>query len=67
MRFDKVAEGFGAYGQFVERTADIAPAIRRALASGRTSVVQIAVDPVVNALQAPNFAEFASWYGAGLY
>jgi thiamine pyrophosphate-dependent acetolactate synthase large subunit-like protein len=67
VRFDRIAEGFGAYGQFVERTADIAPAIRRALDSGRTSVVQIAVDPAANALQAPNFAEFATWYGSGLY
>lgn len=67
VRFDRIAEGFGAYGQYVDRTADIGPAIRRALESGRTSVVQIAVDPVVNALQAPNFAEFATWYGSGLY
>lgn len=67
IRLDRIAEGFGAYGQYVEHTADIAPAVERALASGRTSVVQVVVDPKVNAMQAPNFAEFASWYGSGLY
>ena len=35
VRFDKVAEAFGAYGEYVEREEDIAPAIARALASGK--------------------------------
>ena len=63
VRFDKIAEGFGAHGEYVDRTDDIAPAVKRALDSGRTAVVQVAVDPKVNALEAPNWEEFASWYG----
>jgi thiamine pyrophosphate-dependent acetolactate synthase large subunit-like protein len=67
VRLDKIAEGYGAYGQYVDRTEEIAPAVKRAFASGRTAVVQVAVDPKVNALEAPNWAEFATWYGHTLY
>ena len=66
VRFDRIAEGFGAHGEYVDRTEDIGPAVRRALAAGRPAVVQVAVDPEVNALQAPNWAEFVTWYG-GFY
>ncbi len=67
VRFDKIAEGYGAYGQYVDRTEDVAPAVQRAFDSGRTAVVQVAVDPEVNAFEAPNWAEFATWYGHSLY
>lgn len=67
VRFDKIAEGYGAYGQYVDKKEDIAAAVERAFASGRTSVIQIPIDPEVNALQVPNFEEFASWYGKGGY
>jgi thiamine pyrophosphate-dependent acetolactate synthase large subunit-like protein len=61
VRFDKIAEGFGAYGEFVEREEDIALAIARALASGRPAVIQVPVDPDRNATEAPNYAEYSSW------
>jgi thiamine pyrophosphate-dependent acetolactate synthase large subunit-like protein len=67
VRLDKVAEGFGAYGEFVERAEDIAPAVERALACGRAAVVQVAIDAVANATEVPGFDEFASWYGDGGY
>ena len=67
VRFDRIAEGFGAHGELVERTADIGPAVRRALDSGRPAVVQVVVDPEVNAFEAPNWDEFATWYGHSLY
>ncbi|WP_146776858.1 thiamine pyrophosphate-binding protein, partial [Parafrankia sp. Ea1.12] len=41
-RLDKVAEGFGCYGEYVERDEDIAPAIKRAYASGKTAVIHVA-------------------------
>jgi thiamine pyrophosphate-dependent acetolactate synthase large subunit-like protein len=62
VRFDKIAEGFGAYGEYVEREEDIAAAIDRALASGKPAVIQVPVDPVANAMDAPNYEEFKSWY-----
>ncbi|MDF0544386.1 thiamine pyrophosphate-binding protein [Sphingobium sp. H39-3-25] len=61
VRFDKIAEGFGAHGEFVERDEDIAPAIARALACGRPAVIQIPVDADKNATEAPNYAEYSSW------
>ncbi len=63
VRFDTIAKAYGAHGEYVERREDIAPAIERALASGRPAVVQIPVDPKINALEVPGFEEFATWYG----
>jgi thiamine pyrophosphate-dependent acetolactate synthase large subunit-like protein len=67
VRFDKIAEGFGAHGEYVDRTADIAPAVERALAAGRAAVVQVAVDPMANSLQAPDIEEFLTWYAGSMY
>lgn len=67
VRLDKVAEGFGAYGEFVERAEDIGPAVERALKSGRPAVVQVPIDALANAAEVPGFDEFASWYGDGGY
>lgn len=63
VRFDKIAEGYGAHGEFVERREDIAPAIERALACGRPAVVQVPIDARINAVEVPGFEEFATWYG----
>lgn len=62
VRFDKIAEGFGAYGEYVEREEDIRPAIQRALDSGRPAVIQVPIDEYVNAMESPNYEEFKSWY-----
>lgn len=61
VRFDQIAKGFGAYGEYVEREEDIAPAIARALASGGPAVIQVPVDKDVNATESPNYEEYASW------
>lgn len=63
LRLDKIAEGFGAHGEYVESVDEIGPAVERALASGRPAVVQIPVDPRANAIDVPGFEEFATWYG----
>jgi acetolactate synthase-1/2/3 large subunit len=44
-RYDKMAEVFGAYGEYVERPQDIRPALERAAASGKPAVVNIVTDP----------------------
>lgn len=41
VRYDKWVEGFGGYGEFVERPGDIRPAIARAVASGKPSCVNV--------------------------
>ncbi len=67
VRMDKIADGFGAHGEYVERAEDIAPAVERALACGRPAVVQVAIDAQANATEVPGFEEFASWYGDAGY
>jgi acetolactate synthase-1/2/3 large subunit len=43
--FAKFIEAFGGHGEVVERTAELAPAVRRALASGKPAVVEIRMNP----------------------
>ncbi|MQY31124.1 thiamine pyrophosphate-binding protein [Nocardia aurantia] len=65
VRLDKVAEGFGCYGEYVERDEDIAPAIKRAYASGKPGVIHVAVDPKANSEEMPSYDEFRTWYAEG--
>jgi thiamine pyrophosphate-dependent acetolactate synthase large subunit-like protein len=65
-RLDKVAEGFGCWGEYVERDEDIAPAIKRAYASGKPGVVHVTVDPKANSEEMPSYAEFRTWYAEGM-
>jgi thiamine pyrophosphate-dependent acetolactate synthase large subunit-like protein len=63
VRFDRIAAGYGAHGEYVESREQLAPAIERALDSGRPAVVQVLLDPKATALDVPAFEEFATWYG----
>ncbi|MEN0106826.1 MAG: thiamine pyrophosphate-binding protein [Pseudomonas sp.] len=63
LRLDKIAEGFGAHGEFVDKAEDIAGAVQRALASNRPAVVQVVIDGAANASEMPGIEEFMSWYG----
>jgi thiamine pyrophosphate-dependent acetolactate synthase large subunit-like protein len=65
VRFDKIAEGFGCYGEYVERAEDIGPAIQRAYASGKTAVLHVPIDPIANSEEMPNYGEFRTWYAEG--
>ncbi|TNF83219.1 MAG: thiamine pyrophosphate-binding protein [Gammaproteobacteria bacterium] len=67
VRLDKIAEGFGAHGEYVERAEDIGGAVTRALESGKPAVIQVPIDGLANATQIPGFEEFASWYGDAGY
>jgi len=62
LRLDKIADGYGAHGEYVEREEDIGPAIARALASGKPAVIQIPIDPVANARDVPGHEEYSTWY-----
>ena len=44
-RYDKMAEVFGAHGEYVEKFEDIRPALERAAASGKPAVINVIVDP----------------------
>ena len=65
VRFDKIAEGFGCHGEYVDRDEQIGPAIERAYASGKTAVIHVAIDPKVNSEEMPNYDEFRTWYAEG--
>ena len=70
VRFDKVAEGLGCRGLFIEKAADLGPAIKEAFASGKTTVIHVPIDPIANHggvdnKQMPNYDEFRTWYAEG--
>ncbi len=43
VRYDRTVESLGGYGEYVERAADLAPAIERARASGAPALVNVIV------------------------
>ncbi|GFE75538.1 thiamine pyrophosphate-binding protein [Novosphingobium sp. TCA1] len=65
VRFDKIAEGFGAAGEYVEKAADISPAIKRAYERGGCTVIHVPIDPAANSEEMPNYSEFRTWYAEG--
>src|SRR6201993_1931441 len=65
VRLDKVAEGFGCHGEYVEKEDEIGPAIQRAYASGKTAVVHVCIDPKANSEEMPKKDEFRTWYAEG--
>ena len=65
VRFDKIAEGFGCYGEYVNKAADIGPAIARAYANGGPAVIHVTIDPKANAEDKPQYSEFKTWYAEG--
>ena len=68
LRLDKIAEGFGAYGEFVGSCRRHRP---RGQARPRLPAVppwcKFAIDELANATEVPGFDEFASWYGDAGY
>jgi thiamine pyrophosphate-dependent acetolactate synthase large subunit-like protein len=44
LRYDKMAEAFGAHGEFVDKPHEIRPALERAAASGKPAVVNVITD-----------------------
>jgi acetolactate synthase-1/2/3 large subunit len=45
IRYDKMVEALGGYGELVERPEDIHPALERAFASGKPGCVNVLIDP----------------------
>lgn len=45
-RYDLVASALGGHAELVEKAADLAPAIERALASGRPAVVNVMIESI---------------------
>ena len=47
-RYDQVVQGLGGYGEFVEQPEDLRPALERAFASGRPSLVNVVVQRAIS-------------------
>jgi acetolactate synthase-1/2/3 large subunit len=45
VRYDKVVEAIGGYGEYVEKPEEVGPAVERAFNSGLPSLVNIVVKP----------------------
>ena len=70
VRFDKIAEGLGCVGVYVEKAEELGPAITAAFASGKPTVIHVPIDPVANHggnenKDTPNYDEFRTWYAEG--
>ncbi|WP_287152518.1 thiamine pyrophosphate-binding protein [Candidatus Solincola tengchongensis] len=57
VRYERMVEALGGHGEFVEREADILPALRRALDSGKPACVNVLTDPTVVSPATVMFAE----------
>ena len=44
-RYERLCDVFGGHAEHVERPADLAPALERALASGEPAIVNVMLDP----------------------
>ncbi|MGH2701992.1 MAG: thiamine pyrophosphate-dependent enzyme, partial [Actinomycetota bacterium] len=56
LRYDQMMESFGGRGEFVTAPEDIAPALKRAFASGEPTLVNIATDPAIAYPRSSNLA-----------
>jgi len=45
LRYDRMAEAFGAHAEYVDKPHEIRPALERAAASGKPAVVNVITDP----------------------
>jgi acetolactate synthase-1/2/3 large subunit len=57
IKFDKLGESMGAYGERVSDPAELKPALQRALATGGCAVIHVDVDPVKH-MWAPGLIHF---------
>ena len=65
VRFDKIAEGFGATGHYVMRADELGATIEAAYAAGGVHVIHVPIEPKANASDKPQYSEFKTWYAEG--
>lgn len=57
VHYERMVEALGGYGEFVTRDEEIAPAIERALQSGKPACVNVITDPTVTSASTHMYAE----------
>lgn len=65
VRMDKIAEGLGAYGEFIKTADEIGLAIKRAYKRGGPTVIHVPIDPKANSEEMPKYEKFRTWYAEG--
>ncbi len=45
VHYERIVEALGGHGEFVEKDDEIAPAVKRALDSGKPACVNVVTDP----------------------
>ncbi len=65
VRFDKIGEGFGCHGEYVDKAGELGAAIARAYASGGPAVIHVPIDPKANSEEMPKYERFRTWYAEG--
>ena len=65
VRFDKIAEGFGAAGDYVTDAKELGAAIKAAYERGGPTVIHVPIEPKANATDKPQYSEFKTWYAEG--
>ena len=55
-RYDRVAEALGCSGELVREPSELRPALERAFAAGRPTVVNVLTDPSVSYPRRSNLA-----------
>jgi thiamine pyrophosphate-dependent acetolactate synthase large subunit-like protein len=65
VRFDKIGEGFGCAGEFVQDAKELGAAIKRAYERGGPTVIHVPIEPKANATDKPQYSEFKTWYAEG--
>jgi len=58
-RYDKIAQGFGCHGEYVDALDQLQPALARATDSGKPALIQVMVDHDANMVP-PGLLEFGS-------
>lgn len=64
-RYDKVVEALDGHGELVERPEEVRPAVERALASGKPSLVNVRIKSVASPLAQANIARRLGQAGRG--
>jgi thiamine pyrophosphate-dependent acetolactate synthase large subunit-like protein len=65
-RFDRIAQGFGALGLYVDAAGDLPAALAQAFGHGGPVVIHAAIDADANGADLPGWAELTSWYSDGM-
>lgn len=65
-RFDRIAQGFGAKGLYVDHAGHLPAVLAEAFAAGGPVVIHAAIDPQANGGDLPGWAELSSWYSDGM-